>query len=80
MNFLCDVHIAYKIKRFLMSQGHFAIHANDLAESSETPDKHICAYADNNNFVVITKDGDFVDFYLVMGSPQRLIKINLGNI
>ena len=80
MNFLCDVHIAYKVKNFLISQGHHAVHANDLPQKSETKDRDICAHADAEDFIVITKDADFIDFYLVKHSPKKIIKINLGNI
>ncbi len=80
MNFLCDVHIAYKVKIFLIAQGHHAIHANDLPQKSETQDRDICSHADAGSFVVITKDADFVDLYFVKHSPKKIIKINLGNI
>lgn len=79
MNFLCDVHIAYKVKRFLIAEGHRAVHVNELPRKSETTDRDICAYADSGDFIVITKDADFLDFYHLKRSPQKVIKINLGN-
>jgi len=80
MKFLCDVHISFKLVRFRHSSGFEAIHVNDILNKSETKDAEICRYADDNNYVVITKDSDFKDTYLVKRSPQKLIKINLGNI
>ena len=80
MKFLCDVHISYKIKNFLLDQGHDAIHANELPDKSETKDSVMCTYADEDDRTVITKDADFVDFYYIKKSPKKIIKINLGNI
>lgn len=80
MRFLCDVHISYKVKNFLLRQGHEATHVNELPEKSETNDVLICRYADKANCVLITKDADFVDFYYIKQSPKRVLKINLGNV
>ena len=78
MKFLCDVHISYKIVRHLISLGFEAIHVNDILNKSETKDSAICEYADIND-VVITKDSDFRNSFLVKQTPKKLIKINLGN-
>lgn len=79
MKFLCDVHIPYKQRNYLQNQGLTAIHVNEILNKSETDDWNICNYADANDFIVITKDADFVDFYYIRKSPRKLIKISLGN-
>ena len=80
MNFLCDVHISYKIVRFLNSSSFEAIHVNEILEKWHTTDKDICNYADEHNMIVITKDYDFRDSFYLNSTPKKLIKINLGNI
>ncbi len=80
MRFLCDVHITYKLVHHLKNQGFEAVHINQILEQSETKDSDICRYADDNEFIVITKDADFRDFHFVKQTPRKLIKINLGNI
>ena len=80
MNVLCDVHIALKVVRFFQSKNVKAMHVNDLPDSCYSSDKDICKFADQNNFVVVTKDSDFLDTYLVHQTPKSLIKINLGNV
>jgi predicted nuclease of predicted toxin-antitoxin system len=80
MKFLCDVHISYKIVRYLINLGFEAIHINDILNKSETKDSDICKYADQNDYAVITKDSDFRNSFLVKQTPKKLIKINLGNI
>jgi predicted nuclease of predicted toxin-antitoxin system len=80
MKFICDAHISYKLKNFLSSRGHFAIHVNEILNGAQTKDVELCSYADANDLIIITKDFDFVDFYYVRKSPKKLIKINLGNL
>jgi predicted nuclease of predicted toxin-antitoxin system len=37
-------------------------------------------YADKNDLIVLTKDADFRNSFLIGGTPNKLVKINLGNI
>lgn len=71
MTFLCDVHISYKIQKFLSSHGHTAIQVNELPGKSETPDKNICNYAEKENCILITKDADFADSYYLKQTPKN---------
>jgi predicted nuclease of predicted toxin-antitoxin system len=80
MQFLCDVHISYKIVNFLNSIGYKTIHVNTILDKWHTKDKDICSYADDNDLIVITKDSDFRDSHYIKKTPKKLIKINLGNI
>jgi predicted nuclease of predicted toxin-antitoxin system len=43
-------------------------------------DSDICKFADQGDFIVVTKDADFRDSYFIKRTPKKLIKINLGNI
>ncbi len=79
MRFLCDVHISYKLTKYLISLGFELIHVNEILDKSETKDSDLCKYADKNDYVIISKDSDFRDSYFVH-PPKKLIKINLGNI
>lgn len=45
-----------------------------------TKDAVIAQFSDENNYVLITKDADFRNSFLVKNTPKKLIKINLGNI
>jgi len=80
MKFLCDVHISYKVVNFLSGLGYETIHVNQILDKWNTRDKDICAYADSNELIVITKDYDFRDSFFLKNTPKKLIKINLGNI
>lgn len=80
MKFLCDVHISYRVVNYLISSGFRCIHVNEILDSWNTSDKGICAYADSEDYTVITKDSDFKDSFLIKDTPKKLIKINLGSI
>ncbi|HEY0108961.1 MAG TPA: DUF5615 family PIN-like protein [Fibrella sp.] len=78
--FLCDVHLPIKLCKFLVSQGYEAIHVNQILSKSTTPDHLISQYADQHNFVVITKDADFRNSYFLQKTPRKLIRLCLGNL
>jgi len=80
MTILCDVHISYKICKFLDDKNINTIHVNQILNKSETKDSEICSYADRNDYIVFTKDIDFKNTFLINKTPKKLIKINLGNI
>ena len=80
MKILCDVHLPKKLVQSICEQGIKAIHGSEILNGWRTKDNDFCAYADNNNFVVVTKDKDFRNSHFLQNSPLKLIKINLGNI
>lgn len=80
MKVLCDVHIARKVVRFLESVGIEAVHVNDILDSSYTKDQVIARYADEHDYVILSKDADFRNSHLLKGEPQKLLKVNLGNL
>lgn len=80
MKALCDVHISYKIVKFLNERGVAAEHVNNLPDKWHTKDNAVCEYADAHDMVVITKDDDFRNTHFIQGTPKKLIRITLGNI
>jgi predicted nuclease of predicted toxin-antitoxin system len=80
MKFLCDVHIPFALVNKLKTFGFKVIHVNELPDKWNTRDAEICNFADDNDYVVITKDSDFRNSFFLKQSPKKIIKINLGNI
>ena len=80
MKFLCDVHIPYKLVHYFNKNHLEAIHINDILDKWFTSDEKISSFADSNKYVLITKDTDFKNTFLLQRKPQRLILIALGNI
>jgi predicted nuclease of predicted toxin-antitoxin system len=79
MKFLIDAQLPRKLVGWLQDQGHDAIHTLDLPEKNATSDSEVIQYAVTESRIVISKDSDFVQAFLVNGEPS-LFLISTGNI
>ena len=55
-------------------------HVNRILKKWNTPDDEIIKYVDKNDLILITKDQDFRDSFLLNSTPKKLLKIGLGNL
>lgn len=60
--------------------GHDTIHTLDLPAANRTTDVEINELSARDLRVVITKDTDFVDSFLLFHRPYKLLLISTGNI
>ncbi len=79
MKVLCDVHIPYGLVNFFLDKGIDAIHVNTILQKWNTKDADISRYADESDFILITKDSDFRDSFLIQKTPRKPIRVTLGN-
>lgn len=80
MKFLVDAQLPRRLGQWLRESGHDAVHTLDLALGNRTPDSEIIQIADTEERVVVTKDDDFVQSFLLKDQPQRLMLVATGNI
>ncbi|MBK7707616.1 MAG: DUF5615 family PIN-like protein [Acidobacteria bacterium] len=80
MRFLVDAQPPKRLATRLIELGYDAVHTLDLPLGNRTPDSLISEISINEERVVITKDSDFVDSYLLAKKPKRLLLISTGNI
>ncbi len=80
MRFLVDAQLSYRLKKWLVNQGHDAVHTDDLLQQHLTPDSEIVNVAENENRIIISKDSGFYKLSLIKGVPQKLLFITTGNI
>ena len=80
MNFIVDAQLPKLLCNLLNLSGHNAIHILDLPLSNATADNEIIKLSIEENRIVITKDSDFLDSFLVNALPERLIIVKTGNI
>lgn len=80
MRFLVDAQLPRRLARWLSTQGHDAIHTNDLSEGNQTGDATINELSVHEKRVVVTKDEDFVDTFLLRHQPYKLLLVATGNI
>jgi len=77
---LVDAHLPNRLSEFLSAHEIESKHTLDLPEKNATPDSEIIRLADDENRIVISKDSDFLDNYILDGSPQKLLIVSTGNI
>jgi predicted nuclease of predicted toxin-antitoxin system len=80
VKFLVDAQLPRSLAGLLQSFGHDAIHTLDLPDANRTSDEALCRVATDEQRVLVTKDGDFVDSFLLRGLPSKLLFVTTGNI
>ncbi|WP_224996923.1 DUF5615 family PIN-like protein [Cesiribacter sp. SM1] len=80
MKFLVDAQLPRSLADFLNQKGFDAIHTLELPNQNKTKDWQIAKIANNENRIVISKDSDFLDSFLVKSEPSKLIIVKTGNI
>jgi predicted nuclease of predicted toxin-antitoxin system len=80
MKFLLDAQLPRRLAVRLQAAGHDAIHTFDLPSGNRTPDNVINEISLDQQRVVVTKDADFVNSFIVSRQPYKLLLISTGNI
>ena len=79
MKFLVDSHLPRRLTRLLLREGFDAIHTLDLPQQNRTKDPAIIMIADAEQRIVITKDADFVESFILTRRPSKLLVVTTGN-
>lgn len=61
-------------------KGFDAIHTFDLPSKNKTSDFQIAQLAIAENRIVVTKDVDFLDSFLIKGEPTKPIMVKTANL
>lgn len=80
MNFLVDAQLPLRLAKFLQSQGYDTLHTLDLPAQNRTSDSLINELSIQEQRIIITKDYDFVESFLLQKKPYKLLLIGTGNI
>lgn len=80
MKFLIDAQLPFLLADILNQKGFLATHTDNLPNKQFTTDKEILDFAKSNDFIVITKDLDFLDSFILNNIPEKLLLITTGNI
>lgn len=78
MNFLVDAQLPPALARWIATKGHHAVHIFDVGFHT-ADDPIIWERARNEQAVIISKDEDFVDHWLLSQQPVPLIWVRKGN-
>lgn len=80
MKFIVDAHLPVRLARFLQSAGYDTIHTRDLPKQNATTDAEIIDISMQQARVVVTKDKDFFDSFMIRQKPYKLLLVTTGNI
>ncbi len=80
MNFLVDAQLPRRLALRLREAGHDTSHTLDLPGGNRATDEEINDLCGREGRIVITKDADFVNSFLISGRPPKLLLISVGNI
>ena len=80
IKFIVDAQLPYSLSIMLKEKGFDVIHTDDLPHKERSTDTEIRMLAKEENRIVITKDNDFFDSYILSKSPSRLLLVSTGNI
>jgi len=80
MKFLIDAQLPMRIANLLENLGYDVIHTKNLPLKNATPDSKINKLSILEQRIVITKDKDFLDSFLIKQEPYKLLLITTGNI
>ncbi len=79
MKFLLDAQLPPSLKKLFTDNGYDCKHTLDLELGNDSPDKIINEISVTEQRILITKDSDFFDSFLIKNEPYKLIMVKLGN-
>ena len=80
MTFLIDAQLPRRLTYWLREAGYEAVHTLDLPNGNRTQDEQINKLSIEKQWIVVTKDSDFVDSFLIQAKPYKLLLLATGNI
>ena len=80
IKFIVDAQLPYRLSEIIRSKGFDVKHTDDLPKKEGTTDNELRILSKEEDRIVITKDYDFFDSYILSKSPNQLLLISTGNI
>jgi predicted nuclease of predicted toxin-antitoxin system len=80
MKFLIDAQLPRRLATQLQQSGFQVSHTLDLPEGNRTTDQVLISLSIAEQSVVVTKDSDFVESFLLRREPWKLLLVSTGNI
>ena len=80
MKFLIDAQLPRRLAHQLEVAGFETIHTLDLPQGNRTTDQSLITLSLKEQYVIVTKDSDFVESFLLKREPWKLLLVSTGNI
>ncbi|MDP4231695.1 MAG: DUF5615 family PIN-like protein [Bacteroidota bacterium] len=78
--FLLDAQLPRRLKGLFDEFGFESMHTLDLPNKNRTTDKELIRISVETDCIIVTKDGDFVESYLLSRKPEKLLLLSCGNM
>ena len=78
--FLVDANLPRRLADLLHEFGHDAIHTSGLPAGNRSTEYEINSTSLRENRIVVTKDADFVQSFLLKDQPHKLLFVRTENI
>jgi len=80
MKFLIDAQLPRRLAVQLQHAGFETTHTLELPDANRTSDKALILLSITTEAVLVTKDSDFVQSFLLKHEPWKLLLVSTGNI
>jgi predicted nuclease of predicted toxin-antitoxin system len=80
MKFIIDAQLPLQLAQWLVYKGYDAVHTLQLPEKNLTDDTIVIQISMEQERIVISKDSDFYDNFILKGQPYKLLMVTTGNI
>jgi predicted nuclease of predicted toxin-antitoxin system len=80
LRFIVDTQLPPSLAEFFRRRGFDATHVVDYPSGTLTQDDEIISIATSEKRIVVTKDIDFFDYFLLKNYPPAILLLQLGNI
>jgi len=77
---LLDAQLPVRLFEVLSGLGFDVIHTDFLANKNRTTDTELIALCEKDKRILVSKDRDFVDSFVVRNKPEKFLWITTGNI
>jgi predicted nuclease of predicted toxin-antitoxin system len=80
LRFIVDTQLPPLLSGYFESKGQDSIHTTFYKDGHLLQDAEISAIAKSENRIIVTKDSDFLERYILLGAPPRVLLLQFGNI
>jgi len=80
MKFIVDEQLPISLVNWLIQEGHDTVHATSLGTGVKISDTDISMESLKQHRIVISKDVDFFNRFLIKREPWKLLFLTTGNI
>ncbi|MCX6270078.1 MAG: DUF5615 family PIN-like protein [Bacteroidetes bacterium] len=80
LKFIIDTQLPPSLATYLKVKGFDSIHTTYFPDGQFLKDNEIIHIAKNEDRVIVTKDSDFLDHFLLRGAPPCVLLLETGNI